>query len=221
VSAPSKTSGALSNLTVAALALLLLAAGAALLIPLLTYPFGRDQSVFACVADIIARDGVPYRDAWEMKPPGIFYLFWASFTLFGRSMLSPRLLDLLWTLGTAAAIWILGRRLLSAWTAVAGAFLFLIRYIAGHSYWNTTQCEGFAMLPLTLAAIALVAAERRRSFRLAAVCGALIALGVLLKFTVGIFLLLPCIALFASHEEARRHAGDCGRDRALSPKQRR
>ncbi len=184
--------------------LVFIAAGALLLSPLLTYPFGRDQGVFACVADVIARGGVPYRDAWEMKPPGVFYLFSLSFAVFGRSMLSPRLLDLLWTLATAAAIWTLGRRLLSPWTAVAGSFLFLIRYVAGHSFWNTTQCEGFALLPLTLAAITLLAAERRRSFWLACVCGALIALAALLKFTIAVFLVLPFLALLGSRGEAWR-----------------
>lgn len=194
----------LRRIAVAALAALLFAAGAALLLPLLSYPFGRDQGAFACVADIIAQGGVPYRDAWEMKPPGIFYLFRASFALFGRSMLAPRLLDLLWTLATAAAIWALGRRLLSTWAGAAGAFLFLARYMAGQSYWNTTQCEGFASLPLTLAAIALVAAERRRSFRLACGCGALIAAAVLLKFTLGMFLALPLVAMLTAQGEAAR-----------------
>lgn len=194
----------MSKLRFAALLLLSLAAGAALLAPLLTYPFGRDQGAFACVADVIARGGVPYRDVWEMKPPGIFYLFWASFAVFGRSTLAPRLLDLLWTLATGVTIWALGRRLLSSWVGMAGAFFFLVRYVAGHSFWNTTQCEGFASLPLTLAALMLLAAEERRSGWRAAACGALVALAVLLKFTLAIFLLLPCTALLAAQREPLR-----------------
>ena len=57
------------------------AIGAALLAPTLTYPFGRDQGVFAAAADIIERGGVPYRDIWDVKPPGIFYLYRASCSL--------------------------------------------------------------------------------------------------------------------------------------------
>ena len=200
----SDTGRPLRSLLLAALALLFLAAGALVLMPLLTYPFGRDHGVFSCVADIVAGGGVPYCDAWEMKPPGIFYLFWASFALFGRSMASPRLLDLLWTLTTAVAIWHLGRRVLSPWAGVAGAFFFLVRYVAGITFWNTTQCEGFTSLPLTLAAIALVAAEQRRNHWLAAMCGALVALAMILKFTVGIFLLLPCVAVLAAQGDSAR-----------------
>ena len=127
--------------------MLLLGVGAALLTPLLTYPMGRDQGVFATVADVIAAGGAPYRDAWDVKPPGIFYIFWLSFHLFGRSEMAPRLLDLLWTLATGVAIWALGRRLLSSWAGVAAGLLFVLRYVTHDYYWHTTQCDGFASLP--------------------------------------------------------------------------
>lgn len=184
--------------------LLSLAAGAALLSPLLAYPFGRDQGVFATAADVLARGGVPYRDFWDVKPPGIFCLYWVSFALFGRSMLAPRLLDLLWMLATAGAIAYLGRRLLSPWAGAAGAFFFLIRYVAGNSFWNTTQPDGFAALPLVLAAGALVSAEEKRKTGMAALCGGLIGLAVLLKFTLGAFLVVPLLAVLLSRDEPRR-----------------
>ncbi|MCJ7821513.1 MAG: glycosyltransferase family 39 protein, partial [Armatimonadetes bacterium] len=97
----------------------LLVAGVAILSPLLTYPFGRDQGVFAAAADILARGGLPYHDVWDVKPPGVFYTYWASFALFGRSTASPRAFDLLWTLATASVIWSLGRRLASRWVGAA------------------------------------------------------------------------------------------------------
>lgn len=184
-------------------ALIVVVLGAALLAPLLTYPFGRDQGVFATVADIIAQGGVPYRDAWEMKPPGVFYLYRAGFALFGRSALSPRLLDVLWTLAAALAIFALGRRLLSPWAGAAGALLFVVRYAAGHSFWNTAQCESFASLPTALAALALIAAERRRSAAFSLACGALIGAAVLIKFTLGIIILLPLIAAAVAAKEPR------------------
>ncbi len=177
------------------------AMGAALLSPLLTYPFGRDQGVFAAAADLLARGGVPYRDLWDVKPPGIFYLFWASFGLFGRSQLAPRLLDLIWTLAAALSLWSLGRRFLSPLAAGAGALFFVLRYVAGSDFWNTTQPDGFASLPLVLAAAALIGAERRRSSGLALACGAFVALAVLLKLTLGLFLLVPLLAVLLSERD--------------------
>lgn len=189
---------------VAAALLPALAAGAALLSPLLTYPFGRDQGVFAAAADVLSRGGVPYRDVWDVKPPGIFCLYWASFTLFGRSMFAPRLLDLIWTLATAGAIWHLGRRALSEWAGAVGAFFFLIWYVAGHSFWNTTQPDGFATLPLVLAAAVLISAEEKHKAGMAALCGGLIGLAVLLKFTLAVFLVVPLLAVLLSRGEPRR-----------------
>ncbi len=184
------------------LAVLLLAAAALLLAPMLAYLFGRDQGVFACGAEVLARGGVLYRDLWDVKPPGIHYLYWLSFIAFGRSMLAPRLLDLLWTLATAGGLLVLSRRLAAPlWAAVAGAFLFLIRYALGFDYWHTAQGDGFASLPLTLAALSLLGAERRRSWWLAAGCGALVGAAIIIKFTLAVFLALPLIAVLVAREE--------------------
>lgn len=175
--------------------LLGLAFGTALLAPLTTYPMGRDQGVFATVADVIALGGAPYKDAWDIKPPGIFYLFWLSFKIFGRSEAAPRFLDLSWTLATALTIWAIGRRLFSVWAAPAAAFFFLIRYMTHDYYWHTSQCDGFASLPLALAALSLIYAEERKRAGFAFACGALAAIAIVIKFTLGLFLLLPFLAL--------------------------
>src|ERR1043166_2581740 len=48
---------------------------APLLAPSLWYPFGRDQGVFAYAGRVILRGGWPYRDVWDLKPPGIYYTY--------------------------------------------------------------------------------------------------------------------------------------------------
>jgi 4-amino-4-deoxy-L-arabinose transferase-like glycosyltransferase len=178
--------------------------GALLLAPMLLYPFGRDQGAFAAVADVIARGGAPYRDAWEIKPPGIYYLFYAAFAVFGRSMLAARLLDALCTLAAAAVLALVGRQLVGKWAALGGAVVFLALYALGFDYWTATQCESFAALPLALAALSLLAAERRGSPVLALLCGALIGVAVVLKFTLGGFLLLPLAAALGGRQEPAR-----------------
>ncbi len=189
---------------VSASVLAVLAAGAALLSPLLTYPLGRDQGVFATVADVIQGGGMPYRDAWDTKPPGIFYVFWLSFRLFGRSEMAPRLLDVFWTLATAVTVWALARRLLSPWAGLAAGLILAFRYVTHGYYWHTTQCDGFASLPLALAALAVVAAEEKKSAGWAAAAGALTAVAIAFKFTLGIFLLVPLVAIAASSKESAR-----------------
>lgn len=179
-------------------------AGAITVAPILAYPLGRDQGAFAAVADAIGRGGLPYRDAWDIKPPAIYYLFQLAFTVFGRSMLAARLLDVLCTLASAGTLYVLGKRLFGRYPALAGVLLYLGLYGLGFDYWATTQCEGFAALPLSLAALALLAAEDRRNSTYAVVCGALVGAAVLLKLTLGVFLLLPLIAALSSREEPVR-----------------
>ncbi len=187
-------------LPIALLALL----GAVLLAPMLVYPFGSDHGSFATTADVLRRGGALYRDVWEIKPPGIYYLFAAAFAAFGRSMLAVRLLDLLWTLAAAAVLVLVGRRLLSPRAGVIGAFCFLALYALGFDYWHTAQCDGFTSLPLALAALLTLLAEERDSKSLAFAAGALVGLAMLLKFTVAGLLALPLLVVLAARGEPLR-----------------
>jgi len=36
-------------------------------------PMGQDQGLYQAIARQILRGAVPYRDAWDPKPPGVFY----------------------------------------------------------------------------------------------------------------------------------------------------
>jgi hypothetical protein len=38
-------------------------------------PMEPDNGFFVTVAEIIKRGGVPWRDAWDLKPPGTYYLY--------------------------------------------------------------------------------------------------------------------------------------------------
>src|SRR5215472_6478303 len=55
-----------------------------LLANLLSFGYGRDQGIYAVVGHAITLGGVPYRDAWDFKPPGIHFLF-----ALARSSLGP------------------------------------------------------------------------------------------------------------------------------------
>ncbi len=194
-------------------AILMLALGAAILAPMLTYPFGADHGCFATVADVIARGGVPYRDAWDIKPPGVYYLFWATFSAFGRSILSIRLLDLLWTLAAAAALYLIARRLFSRQGGWASAFFFLVFYALGFDFWHTAQADGFGSLPLALAfLLALVAEDKAarvpQAGKLLALCsGLLIGIAITLKFTLGAFLVVPLVLALSARQPLAARLG--------------
>ena len=60
-------------------------------------PYERDEGGYAYVSDVMDRGGIPYRDAFDQKPPGVYYLYNVSFRLFGHALESPRITALIFT----------------------------------------------------------------------------------------------------------------------------
>jgi 4-amino-4-deoxy-L-arabinose transferase-like glycosyltransferase len=55
--------------------------------------FGRDQGIYAVVADTMLAGGMPYRDAWDSKPPGFFLVCALARGLLGPHEWSIRVLE--------------------------------------------------------------------------------------------------------------------------------
>lgn len=160
----------------ALLALLILA-------PSLLYPFGRDQSVFAYVGSIIARGGMPFRDAWDLKPPGIYALYGLIAAVAPDQheglMLLVRIVDVTVAMGTAACIAALALRWGYAEAGWGAAAWFAAQYLRG-GFWSVAQAEAFANL-LVVAAVLLLL--WRQGGGAAAAAGFLTGLAAALKFT--------------------------------------
>ena len=60
-----------------------------LYIPFLTEPFEKDEGFYAAVAQLILRGDLPYRDAFDNKPPVVFGWYAISFALFGEHVWAP------------------------------------------------------------------------------------------------------------------------------------
>jgi hypothetical protein len=74
---------------------------ALLYLPALTWAFGHDQNVFAEIGSLILRGKLPYLDAWDIKPPNIYYLYALAEGILGRTEFAIRCADYLSTIGTA------------------------------------------------------------------------------------------------------------------------
>ena len=138
-----------------------LAAVIILSLPNLQYPIGRDQATYCVIAESLLKGRQLYRDLWDNKPPGIFYLYIPIVTLVGR------------------ASWLVGAVDFACVTAAAlGTFYFCARYLgpqAGalaavlYAYWhgskgyiNAAQPEVFLLL-FVFAAFFLIARRGRCS----------------------------------------------------------
>ncbi|MBW2362706.1 MAG: glycosyltransferase family 39 protein [Deltaproteobacteria bacterium] len=153
----------------------------ALRAPLLALPLERDEGEYAYIAWRMQEGDVPYRDAFDQKPPGTFAAYWLAFETLGRNARSPRLLMHLWSLATAAVLFLLVRNLVGR-LAGAGAVLVFAALSAdprvGAASANT---EAFLLLPMVAALACVLCSERRESAASWLAAGALSALAVAFK----------------------------------------
>lgn len=135
--------GGLARYADAALVVLSLTAIAYLLLILLTFRYGRDQGIYAVVGDVVLSGGAPYRDAWDFKPPFIFFIYAGARGLFGPGMISIRLVEALGLVSLVIAFAVLSRRFVGNWRAgLVGAALAIFVHVK-LEFWHTAQPESF------------------------------------------------------------------------------
>jgi len=165
--------------------------GACLLsLPLLRFDFWFDQGVFATIADTLRAGGMAYRDAWEHKPPGIFFVYAAAFSILGRDIWAVRVLEIV-AVGIAAAglVFIGENRFGSRRSGLCAALLLPALYLTFAP--NTAQPETFQLpcLVWALAAVPLEPGEKRAGPR-CFLSGLLVSAAILFKTPAAIFAVL-------------------------------
>lgn len=163
-----------------------------LLLPSLLYPFGRDQAVFAYVGSVMARGGMPYRDAWDLKPPGI-YLAYALLASLSRDhglglMHLLRAADVAAAAGVGVLLAGILRRLGRPEAAATAAGWYACLYLQG-GYWGLAQAESWANLFLLGGVLLALASGGGPPIRRLFLIGILGGLAAVLKFTT----LLPLL----------------------------
>ena len=180
----------------------------------LIYPFARDHGIHAFIAEMAMHGKLMYRDILMGVMPMTVVVHELALTVFGRSMTAIRILDLFWTMATAALVFAFVRRAFkqSGLAVIAGVMYSFLYYL--FDYWNTAQNDGFLNLPVAAAFVCVAAAQNpvpsdRSGFGVSGrwlAAGSLIGLALLFKQTVG--LLVPGLAVFALTGSPRKRAGN-------------
>lgn len=167
---------------------MLLVLGRAL--PVLSNVPGRDQGTYLTIGRSLLQGRVLYRDLWENKPPGIFYIYGLIGKAFGTRMWCVAAADLALLLVVSWCIFHFAERYLGP----AGAAVAVIVHGVWHveaGYIFTAQPE-FFQLPLIFGAYFLVAgASLREQSRLRArhlAAGMLLGTAFWLKYNAVVFL---------------------------------
>lgn len=179
----------------------------------LTYPFGHDQAIYAHIASCVLEGDILYRDIFSLKPPLTAALHALSQSLFGHTMTSIRILDLLWMALTSGFLSLLAYRLFPQRRALAIFAGFLhAHYYYTFDYWHTAQSDGWANLPLTLAMLFIVRAYASGPYKSVtwrqllnwAVVGVMLGFALLFKYTfVGFLPIMLLAAVLPQHKQPK------------------
>lgn len=188
---------------------LLFAALVALRLPSIVQPAGGDQGLYAYVGQRILHGEMPYRDAWDQKPPAIHYAYaamQAALPDLGRAVGAA---DLLLTVLTAGGLLALGRAFGVPGAGATGAllFLFLANPIFGRlgGVRVRAQCEVFIGALATMAVLAAwrsVADRDRARAGWAFAAGLAVGVAATFKYTAAIYG-LPALVVLATGESRR------------------
>ena len=160
----------------------------------LSLPLGRDHGIGLYVGDVIWQGGIPYQDAWDIKPPGLLYLHTLIVALMGKGAGVLRLFDLLWQALTAVSLCALGRRWFNGWAGFAAGLLYPFAYFWGNDFWHLGNFDAFLALPMTLTFLCL----NRRTRKFDALAGLLIGFVFLARFTHGLLFLPALLLIFGT-----------------------
>jgi hypothetical protein len=175
------------------LLLALLAALLLLRVPSLAQPMGPDQGLYAYVGERILHGELPYRDAWDQKPPGIHYVYAALRAIAHRDVVVPAA-DLIAAAIVAALLWRIGSGIGGPAAGAASAAIFLLLADPSFARYGgvrvRAQCETFIALAVT-AALACVlrgsgAGAGNRALRLFG-AGLLVGAAFALKYNAGLY----------------------------------
>lgn len=157
-------------------------------LPSLAQPMGADQGLYAYVGERILAGGLPYRDAWDQKPPAIHYTYAAIRAVSTQPGVAAGA-DLLMAVVTAGLLLAVGTTLAGAGAGQAAALLFLFlsdpgfQRLAGVSV--RAQCETFIAAAVTAAFLLVV--HRRPAAWKTAMAGVLLGAAISFKYNAAAY----------------------------------
>jgi hypothetical protein len=168
-------------------------------LPSLVQPMGADQGLYAYIGDRIRSGDLPYRDAWDQKPPAIHLTYAAMRTILPRDAAVPAA-DLVAASAIALLLWHLGGALAAGSVGPWSAVLFLLlsnpafARLGGVSV--RAQCETFIALAVTAAFLCLARARTAKATAAwYVVAGALFGVAFVFKYNAIAYVAAGAFAL--------------------------
>jgi hypothetical protein len=165
----------------------------ALRYPVADFPLVRDEGEYAYIAQRWLAGEVPYKHSFDQKPPGAFAAYALFIATLGESPAALHWGAQLYSLGTLAVVFALGRKLFAARVGAVAAALCAFMAADPQVAGNVANTETFMVLPLTSGALTAWLTVERGSPGWAFATGLLAAAALLCKQTA----LYGVVLLFA------------------------
>lgn len=167
-------------------------------VPSLAQPMGADQGLYAYVGERILAGDIPYRDAWDQKPPAIHYAYALMRAVWPHDAVVPAV-DLGLAIVVAGLLVALGAALATPATGRIAALLFL--FLSDPSFQRLAgvavraQCETF-IAALVTGGFVLLAHSRTGRWRLVT-AGVLFGAAAAFKYNAAAYVGAAVFALWA------------------------
>jgi hypothetical protein len=136
-----------------------------LLFQITLFLYGRDQGIYAVIGRTIVQGGLPYKDAWDFKPPAIYYIYALSRIIFGDSMHAVRIFEALGLLSMVFAFTIYSKRHFTVWyVGIIAGMLAVLSHVQ-LDFWDTAQPESFGAIVLSWALVCATYQSNRNDSR--------------------------------------------------------
>jgi Dolichyl-phosphate-mannose-protein mannosyltransferase len=176
-------------------------------LPSLFWSLGLDQNIFAEIGSLLLHGKKLYVDAWDVKPPNIFYIYAFFEWVFGGNGFAVRLSDYVFGLIAFFAIFVATRRqssqfvsgVMQEWTAPLAAFLLALTLLS-LGLADTAQTESYSIVFIIMA-VAIALMDRTKFFFALFAAGILIAVATFFKTTNAIFLFPIILEIFFKNKE--------------------
>ncbi len=164
-----------------------------------------NAATYLYVGKTILEGGIPYRDAYDVKGPGIYYLFAFSMLLFGKTALGIQILEGIWQALTGLVLARIATRIYKREAiGVIAASLYLIYLLCFATRGGTAEPDRLVSLPSGLGVLFLLeAGEEDRLWRWI-LAGLTMAVAALLKLPAA---LLGAVMMFRAMRQGPARFG--------------
>jgi 4-amino-4-deoxy-L-arabinose transferase-like glycosyltransferase len=147
-----------------------------------------NAATYVYVGKTILAGGMPYRDAYDVKGPGIYYLFALALFPFGASLVGIQLLDATWQALTALVLYRVGVRIYRSEAAgILAGLLYVIYQLAFVTRGGTAEPDRLVALPIGLGVLCLLDARADDRYRSWILAGVTMSAAALLKLPAALF----------------------------------